>query len=109
MKLTLNTMQSFLTNIYRFICDLHLSNDDFVFQGVCGGLGESTKIPSWIFRLLFLVGVLVFGFGILLYVAMAFLFPERRSRKKTEKAIKYLEELGFEITLKQANDGSTSH
>ena len=44
--------------------------------GVCGGLGEYFDIDPIFFRLGFIVSFVFLGFGLLLYIAMAFLAPE---------------------------------
>jgi phage shock protein PspC (stress-responsive transcriptional regulator) len=46
--------------------------------GVCGGLGEHSPIPSWIWRALFLVIFLLFGSGALVYGVLWLTMPEAR-------------------------------
>src|SRR5262249_54722566 len=45
-------------------------NDDAWLGGVCGGLGRYTPIPSWCWRVLFLVLMFVFGVGFIPYVLL---------------------------------------
>lgn len=47
--------------------------------GVCGGLGEHTAVPSWFWRVLFCLGVLCLGMGIVLYVLVWIFAPESHS------------------------------
>ena len=47
-------------NILR---NLHKSKDDLVIGGVCGGLGQTTPVPAWIWRAAFLCALLFFGTG----------------------------------------------
>lgn len=56
------------------------STTDKMLAGVCGGLGESTGIPSWIWRVLFLTCVLIFGFGILPYIILWITVPRDYQR-----------------------------
>ena len=46
--------------------------------GVCGGLGASTPIPSWIWRAGFLVSLLFFGTGGLVYIILWIALPEQQ-------------------------------
>ena len=45
--------------------------------GVCGGLGEATHMPSWAWRILFLLTVLLNGLGLLVYLLMLIFVPGR--------------------------------
>ena len=49
------------------------STRDRKLGGVCGGLGESTSIPAWSWRVLFIALIFLHGSGILLY-ALAWIF-----------------------------------
>jgi phage shock protein C len=51
------------------------SNDDAWLGGVCGGLGEHTSLPSWCWRLMYLVGVLFAGIGLIPYIIMWICVP----------------------------------
>ncbi len=54
---------------------LRRSYHDRWLGGVCGGLGEFTDIPSWIWRLFFVLCVLCAGTGILVYLLMWIFVP----------------------------------
>ena len=43
--------------------------------GVCGGLGEHSRIPSWCWRFLFSVLFFFWGFGLLVYVLLWIFVP----------------------------------
>jgi phage shock protein C len=62
---------SFLSNLRN----LSRSKSDCVIGGVCGGLGTYTPIPPWMWRALFLVGLLCFGTGGLAYVILWIALP----------------------------------
>ena len=49
--------------------------DDRWIGGVCGGIGKLTGTESWIWRLLFAVGLLAGGVGGVLYMLMWILVP----------------------------------
>ena len=54
---------------------LRRSQTDRVIGGVCGGLGRYTGMPAWVWRVLFCLAVVCFGFGILLYCLMWLFMP----------------------------------
>lgn len=45
--------------------------------GVCSGLGDYLNIDPTVVRILFLVGLLMFGTGLLLYIILAFVMPDK--------------------------------
>ena len=51
------TQQNWLHSLAR-------SETDRVIGGVCGGLGEHTPVPSWFWRLLFVLMLICFGSGL---------------------------------------------
>lgn len=44
--------------------------------GVCGGIGRATGLESWIWRLIFTLGMLFAGSGLLLYILLWIFVPE---------------------------------
>jgi phage shock protein PspC (stress-responsive transcriptional regulator) len=52
------------------------SKTDEWLGGVCGGLGEHTPLPSWVWRLVFLVLLFCYGTGVLLYILLCICLPE---------------------------------
>jgi len=44
--------------------------------GVCGGLARTYGLESWVWRLIFVLFVLTFGFGILIYLLLWVFIPE---------------------------------
>lgn len=48
---------------------------DGALAGVCKGLGQSLGIETWILRVIWIVSVLWFGTGILLYLILAICLP----------------------------------
>lgn len=45
--------------------------------GVCGGLGDYFDIDPTVVRVVFALAVLGFGVGILLYIVMAIIMPDK--------------------------------
>jgi phage shock protein C len=66
----------------NWLRNLTKSASDKWIGGVCGGLGESSPIPSWAWRLLFVILVMCFGTGILLYILLWIFVP---SKSKTQE------------------------
>jgi phage shock protein PspC (stress-responsive transcriptional regulator) len=57
------------------------SDSDRWIGGVCGGLGESSPIPSWAWRLLFATLIICFGTGILLYILLWIFVPAKSKER----------------------------
>ncbi len=47
--------------------------------GVCGGLGEITGIPSWSWRILFVLTALLHGIGVIMYILLWIFVPMQAS------------------------------
>ena len=54
---------------------LRLSHSDNWIAGVCGGIARLTGVESWIWRMLFVVGLLFGGFTVLLYLVLWIFVP----------------------------------
>jgi len=54
---------------------LRLSDSDKWIAGVCGGIGEVTGVESWIWRLIFVLGLLAGGFTVVLYLILWIFVP----------------------------------
>jgi phage shock protein PspC (stress-responsive transcriptional regulator) len=55
---------------------LRRSRTDRWLGGVCGGLGKASGMESWIWRLVFALFTVTFGFGLLIYLLMWIFVPE---------------------------------
>ena len=56
--------------------ELSKSDSDVCLGGVCGGLGEHTPVPSWIYRSVFTLGAFAFGATLLVYLVLWIFMPE---------------------------------
>ncbi len=54
---------------------LRLSNADKWIAGVCGGIARATGVESWVWRLLFVLGLVLGGFTIFLYIVLWIFVP----------------------------------
>ncbi|MEI6737912.1 MAG: PspC domain-containing protein [Pseudomonadota bacterium] len=52
-----------------------LSTTDKWIGGVCGGLASLTNVPSWSWRILFLLTALLHGIGVLVYILLWIFVP----------------------------------
>jgi len=55
---------------------LSRSDDDRIFLGLCGGIGERFNVEPTLVRILFILSILIGGWGLLLYVFAAMLIPK---------------------------------
>jgi phage shock protein C len=55
---------------------LRRSRNDRWLGGVCGGLGKASGMESWIWRLVFALFTVTFGFSLLIYLLMWIFVPE---------------------------------
>ena len=66
-----------------FLHRLSLSSTDRVIGGVCGGLGAHTGLPSWAWRVIFCLGTIYFGIGLLFYLLLWIFIPTDSSAPRT--------------------------
>ena len=57
---------------------LYRSKTDKKIFGVCGGLAEYFDVDVTVIRILFLVGLLIVGGGLLAYLICALVMPEKK-------------------------------
>jgi phage shock protein C len=57
---------------------LRLSEGDRWIAGVCGGLGRLTGIESWVWRMLFVLGLVLGGFTMFAYIVLWIFVPRER-------------------------------
>lgn len=58
---------------------LYLSDTDKKIAGVCGGLSDYFDIDSTIIRIVWLVASLIYGTGIILYIACWIVIPREKN------------------------------
>ncbi len=72
--------------VLRAINGLHRSRDDRWLGGVCGGIGQSTGIAAWLWRLAFSALTLCAGTGIMVYLLMWIFVPLESPRAEVAQA-----------------------
>jgi phage shock protein PspC (stress-responsive transcriptional regulator) len=55
---------------------LRRSRTDRWLSGVCGGLAQASGVDSWVWRLVFTLLTLTFGFGAVVYLLLWIFVPE---------------------------------
>jgi phage shock protein C len=59
-----------------FLKVLRRSSSDFWLGGVCGGLGQYSPVPTWVWRVVFLVLIFCFGTGLIAYLILWACMPK---------------------------------
>jgi phage shock protein C len=59
----------------NFLHHLRKSLQDRKIAGICGGLGEHTTLPAWLWRVIFLFFAFIYGSGILAYLLLWIFMP----------------------------------
>lgn len=54
---------------------LRRSRTDIWIAGVCGGIADATKVETWIWRLLFVLGIFAGGATLVLYLILWIFMP----------------------------------
>ena len=55
---------------------LRRSRNDRWLGGVCGGLGRASGMEAWLWRLVFVLFTLTFGFGVVIYLLLWIFVPD---------------------------------
>jgi len=85
---------------------LFRSIEDRKIFGVCGGLGEYFDIDPLIFRIIFLFLLLCAGGGLILYLIMWLLMPEK---KNSEPVKEICEEINSSEDINENNNSNNQH
>jgi len=64
------------SDLVQEIGRLRRSRDDRWLGGVCGGLARVSGMESWIWRLVFALFALTFGFSVVIYLLLWIFVPE---------------------------------
>jgi phage shock protein PspC (stress-responsive transcriptional regulator) len=67
--------------------DLKKSASDSKIAGVCGGFGEYTILPSWLWRVFFLVSLFMGGLGFIIYLMLWICMPSANTITRRERHI----------------------
>lgn len=67
--------------------DLKKSAIDSKLAGVCGGFGEYTPLPSWMWRAIFLVSLFIGGLGLITYLILWICMPSATTPLRHERVV----------------------
>jgi phage shock protein C len=76
-------MEAGQSTFWNSVRNLRKSATDKKIAGVCGGFGEHTPMPAWLWRALFLVLVFVWGIGLIAYIVLWICMPAADEHQKT--------------------------
>lgn len=63
----------------NWLNQLTKSATDKKIGGICGGLGDSTAIPSWCWRILFVASSFIYGLGMGIYILLWIFMPSAKT------------------------------
>lgn len=67
--------------------DLKRSAADKKIAGICGGFGEYTPVPAWLWRVIFLISLFLGGLGFLSYIILWLCMPAASLQIRHERII----------------------
>jgi phage shock protein C len=70
------------SDFWESVRNLRKSATDKKIAGVCGGFGEHTPMPSWLWRALFLLSVFLWGVGLVAYIIFWICMPPAEDQGK---------------------------
>ena len=59
--------------------ELKRSAKDKKIAGICGGLGEHTPVPSWVWRAAFVTSLFIGGLGLIAYIVLWVSMPPAKA------------------------------
>jgi phage shock protein PspC (stress-responsive transcriptional regulator) len=59
--------------------ELRKSDHDRKIAGICGGFGEYTPVPSWLWRVAFVASIFAGGLGLVAYVILWVSMPSAKN------------------------------
>lgn len=60
----------------NWLQELTKSKKDKWIGGVCGGLGAHSPVPSWCWRIIFVLMFMIYGTGLMLYILLWIFLPK---------------------------------
>jgi len=74
-------------NEERKFRDLKKSLTDKKIAGVCGGFGEYTPMPSWMWRVVFIISLFMGGLGLISYIILWICMPSADLAIRHERVV----------------------
>jgi phage shock protein PspC (stress-responsive transcriptional regulator) len=73
------TQEGGTSEVVRKLRNMRKSAQDRKIAGICGGFGEYTPLPSWLWRVLFLTSIFVGGVGVIAYIILWICMPSAKT------------------------------
>jgi len=67
------------SEVLRNLREMRKSAQDRKIAGICGGFGEYTPLPSWLWRVMFLTSLFVGGVGLIAYIILWICMPSAKT------------------------------
>ncbi len=67
------------SEVLRNLREMRKSAQDKKIAGICGGFGEYTPLPSWLWRVIFLTSLFVGGVGLIAYIILWICMPPAKN------------------------------
>ena len=67
------------SEVLRNLREMRKSAQDKKIAGICGGFGEYTPLPSWLWRVIFLTSLFVGGVGLIAYIILWICMPSAKT------------------------------
>jgi len=70
------------SEVFKTLREMRKSSEDKKIAGICGGFGEYTPLPSWLWRAIFLTSLFFGGVGLIAYVILWICMPASKQAGK---------------------------
>jgi phage shock protein PspC (stress-responsive transcriptional regulator) len=67
------------SEVLKKLREMRKSAQDKKIAGICGGFGEYTPLPSWLWRVVFLTSLFVGGVGLIAYIILWICMPSAKT------------------------------
>jgi phage shock protein PspC (stress-responsive transcriptional regulator) len=67
------------SEVLKKLREMKKSAQDKKIAGICGGFGEFTPLPSWLWRVVFLTSLFVGGVGLIAYIILWICMPSAKT------------------------------
>ncbi len=69
------------SEVIRNLREIRKSSQDKKIAGICGGFGEYTPLPSWLWRVVFLTLLFMGGIGLIAYIILWICMPSAKTNR----------------------------
>jgi phage shock protein PspC (stress-responsive transcriptional regulator) len=67
------------SEVLKKLREMKKSAQDKKIAGICGGFGEYTPLPSWLWRVVFLTSLFLGGVGLIAYIILWICMPSAKT------------------------------